>query len=167
MTIGRPTLYSSDVAASICAYIASGKSLINYCKQHAIDYTTVAKWLNKYPEFFEAYARARLEQAEFMADEIIELSDETPDMSRDKNGNMVIDSAWVTNQKNRVEARKWIIAKLKPSKYGDKQHLEITGKDGEPLSIRLIEAQQRLLKDITPETPLIEQAKSITPEDLI
>ncbi len=167
MTIGRPTLYSSDVASSICAYIASGKSLIGYCKQHDIDYTTVAKWLNKYPEFFEDYARARLEQAEFMADEIIELSDETPDMSRDKNGNMVIDSAWVTNQKNRVEARKWIIAKLKPSKYGDKQQIELTGKDGAPLSLRLVEMQQRLLKDITPDTLTIEHIQPIAIEDII
>lgn len=35
-----------------------------------------------------------------------------------------------------------------------KQQIEMTGKDGEPLSIRLLAAQERLLKDVTPAKTL-------------
>lgn len=46
-----------------------------------------------------------------------------------------------------------------------KQQIELTGKDGEPLSIRLIEAQQRLLKNVTPPPLLLEQVTSSTNEN--
>ena len=45
-----------------------------------------------------------------------EIADEMPPM--DANGRT--DSGWVQWQRNRIDTRKWIAAKLKPKKYGDK-----------------------------------------------
>jgi hypothetical protein len=91
---------------------------------------TVFRWLadEERQTFREQYARAREEQAECLADEIVGIADgdnEDADPQRDK---------------LRVDARKWVAAKLKPKKYGDKQLL---GSDPEnPLpdgfSIRLV-----------------------------
>ena len=150
--MGRPSTYTENIGNDICVSIASGNSLVSYCKLANIDYSTVTGWLNQFPEFATKYARAREDQADFMADEIMNLADELPPITPLG----AIDSAWVSNQKNRIEARKWIASKLKPKKYGDKQSVEITGKDGEPLSVRLMSAQARLLKDITPQPELIE-----------
>jgi hypothetical protein len=87
--------------------------------------STVYDWLFKYPSFAEQYTRAREEQADTLADEIINIADEDPVMAeyRDKDGNLVdikIDSGYVNYQRQRIDARKWTAMKLKPKKYGDK-----------------------------------------------
>jgi len=87
--------------------------------------STVYDWLFKYPAFAEQYTRAREEQADTLADEIIAIADEDPVMAeyRDKDGNLVdikIDSGYVNYQRQRIDARKWTAMKLKPKKYGDK-----------------------------------------------
>jgi hypothetical protein len=82
-------------------------------------------WLNAKKDFAEQYARAREEQADTHADEIIAIADENPVINEvhDKDGNVVdvkIDSGYVAYQKQRIEARKWTAAKLRPKKYGDR-----------------------------------------------
>lgn len=152
INMGRHSTYTENIGNDICLSIAGGNSLVSYCKIAKIDYSTVTGWLNQFPEFAIKYAQAREIQADFMADEIMNLVDELPPLTPLGS----IDPAWVSNQKNRIEARKWIASKLKPKKYGDKQSVELTGKDGEPLALRLMAIQERLLKDITPEAPIIE-----------
>jgi len=87
--------------------------------------STVYEWLFRHPSFAEQYTRAREEQADTLADEIIAIADEDPVMAeyRDKDGNLVdikIDSGYVNYQRQRIDARKWTAMKLKPKKYGDK-----------------------------------------------
>jgi hypothetical protein len=85
--------------------------------------STVYLWLLRDSTFSEQYARAREEQAETLADEIVALADEEPIQVVDDKGVGRVDSAWVTWQKNRVDARKWVASKLKPKKYGDRTTL--------------------------------------------
>ena len=99
---------------------------------------TVYSWLYKYPEFLENYTRAREEQAETHADMIIDIADETPQTEeiRDKEGNVIdikLDSAYIAWQKNRIEARKWTAAKMRPKKYGDK--VAVGGDEENPLQV--------------------------------
>lgn len=51
-------------------------------------------------------------------------------------------------------------------RYADKSHVEVTGKDGEPLSLRLIDAHTRLIKDVTPQN-LIEHEPHTSLDDII
>ena len=81
-------------------------------------------WLNRYPDFLEKYVRAREEQAETHADEIVAIADETPQTKeiKDKSGKVIditLDSAFIAWQKQRIDARKWNAAKQRPKKYGD------------------------------------------------
>lgn len=99
----------------------------------------IFEWLNTTPEFAERYARARSEQADALADEILHLADEKPDRVADEQGNQRVDSGWVQWQRNRVEARKWIAAKLKPKKYGEKIDATLSGADGGPVQFQSIE----------------------------
>jgi len=87
------------------------------------------------PEFSDKYARARDEQAETLADEIIAIADEPPAEVTDDKGVSRTDSGWVTWQKNRMDARKWVAAKLKPKKYGDRQVL--AGDAENPLEVKV------------------------------
>ena len=86
---------------------------------------TVYVWLSRDKAFQDKYTCAREEQADTLADEIIAIADEQPEVIevRDKNGNVIdhkLDSAFLAWQKNRMDARKWTAMKLKPKKYGDR-----------------------------------------------
>jgi len=94
------------------------------------DRTVIYDWLLRHPEFANQYARAREEQADTLADEIIAIADEQPEIiavTDKKTGALIehkLDGAFLQWQKNRIEARKWTAMKLKPKKYGDRVALE-------------------------------------------
>jgi hypothetical protein len=128
--VGAPTTYNTHMASIICIRIAEGESLREIVKTVGMpDRTVVYDWLLRHPEFANQYARAREEQADTLADEIIAIADESPETVevRDKEGNVLdikIDSGYVNYQKQRIEARKWTAMKLKPKKYGDRVAVE-------------------------------------------
>jgi hypothetical protein len=70
------------------------------------------------------YTRAREEQADTNADEILQIADEMPPEYTDEKGRTNIDQTYLAWQKQRIEARKWTAAKLKPRKYGDRMAVE-------------------------------------------
>ena len=86
---------------------------------------TVMSWLRKHPEFAAQYARAREEQAETYADEIVAIADDgRNDTYIDENGHERVNQDVVARSRLRVEARKWVASKLKPKKYGEKSKLK-------------------------------------------
>ena len=119
---GRPPVFDQEVIkAEILDWIVCGKSLSAYLKQEGKPgYTLVCQWLKDDAEFQKNYIRAREEQADTFADELMEIADEQPPC--DDNGKT--DAAWIAWQKNRIEARKWIASKMKPKKYGDRQTID-------------------------------------------
>lgn len=123
-TGGRPSIYSPELIATILARISNGDSLRKITSTEGMpSMDTVWKWLIKYPNFAEQYARAREEQAETYADEIIAIIDEQPQQIVDDKGVARTDSGWVSWQRNRVDTRKWVASKLKPKKFGDRTTL--------------------------------------------
>ena len=135
---GRPTLYNEDIAGIICGRLAAGESLNRICRDDEMpSIVAVYSWLAKHEEFLKLYTRAREEQADTLADEITDIADEQPELDPlyDKDGQLIemrMHSAYVTWQKNRVDARKWVAAKLKPRKYGEK--LDVTS-DGQKVGL--------------------------------
>ena len=94
---------------AICARIAGGASLRTICLDKDLPTPQgVRKWLNadKDGELVAQYARAREEQADHYADEIITIAD---------NENLTPE-----DRRIKIDARKWVASKLKPRKYGDK-----------------------------------------------
>ena len=130
--VARPSDYDSETCDLICALIAEGKSIRQICSLDSMPVcSTVFSWLRAHKEFSEQYARAREEQAEAHASEIIDIADAppitydapAPDGSTDKK----IDPAGEQWRKSRIDARKWIASKLLPKKYGDKLELDHSG----------------------------------------
>jgi len=129
--VGAPTTYNSHIASIICIRIAEGESLREIVKDAGMpDRSTVYDWLLRHLPFADQYARAREEQADTLADEIIAIADEQPEIIAvvdKKTGALIehkLDGAFLQWQKNRIEARKWTAMKLKPKKYGDRVALE-------------------------------------------
>ena len=124
--MGRPSIYSQDLTNRICVRLALGESIRSICKDDKMPaQCQIYAWLNRHPEFQEQYTRAREEQAETHADQIVDIADETPALLevKDKEGNIVdikLDSAYIAWQKQRIDSRKWNASKQRPKKYGDR-----------------------------------------------
>lgn len=128
--MGRPSIFTEDLAARICERIVLGESLRAICKDDDMpSIASIFKWIAEKPTFSEQYARAKEEQAETMADEIVAISDETEYEKVEVDGvplAVKFDSTAVARNRLRVDARKWVAAKLKPKKYGDKLDVNST-----------------------------------------
>ena len=127
-TTGRPTKFNQQTADLICMMLSEGMSLRQILKADTVGalpaQSTIYEWLIRHPLFAEQYARAREEQADTNADEILDIADEMPPEYTDKEGRTSLDATYINWQKNRIEARKWTAAKLRPKKYGDRVALE-------------------------------------------
>lgn len=139
--VGRPSDYTAEIAAEICGLLASGQPLVAICRDEKTpDVRTVYRWLAAHEEFRLMYARAREDQADTLADQIIEIAD-TPMLGiktkTDDEGNVeTTEGDMIEHRRLRVDARKWIAAKLKPRKYGERLNTEHTGLDGGPIIIK-------------------------------
>lgn len=158
---GRPSSFDQDIADTICIRLGQGESLRTICKDEGMPaQSTVYVWLQRFPEFTEQYARAREEQAETHADEIVSIADETPAIKevRDKDGNVIditLDSAYIAWQKQRIEARKWNAAKQRPKKYGDR--VTHAGDDENPV---VVENNHNVFGELLKAIKLERQAKA-------
>lgn len=122
---GRPSKYSAELAALICGRIAEGESLRQICRDDAMPgISTVMQWLAAKPEFVEQYARAREAQQDAWADEILEIADDGRNdwiiREEGEAGGVISNQEHIQRSKLRVDARKWLMSKLAPKKYGDK-----------------------------------------------
>jgi hypothetical protein len=133
--VGRPSDYGPEIAAHICAEIAAGKSMREICRADGMpDMATVFRWLARHAEFREQYTRARELQADYLAEEILEIADDgRNDWTKREDGSEAVNAETVQRSRLRVDARKWLMSKLQPKKYGDKITQEMTGGDGLPL----------------------------------
>jgi hypothetical protein len=138
--MGRPSSFTQHIADLICVRIAEGESLRKICEDDEMpERVTIYRWLAADPDFCNQYTRAREDQADTLADEIIAIADEQPEVIAvlDRHGALIehkLDNAFLQWQKNRIDARKWTAMKLKPKKYGDRQIL--AGDSEAPLEVQ-------------------------------
>lgn len=135
MAGGRPSAFTKEKAAAICERIAEGESLRKICEDESLpNKSTVMRWMDAHPEFRDQYARAREAQADYWAEEIIQIADDgANDTTTDAEGNERTNQDVIARSRLRVDTRKWLMARMAPKKYGDKVTQEITGADGAPL----------------------------------
>ena len=111
--VGRPSLYSPELADHICSLIMDGESMIAICKRPGMpDRGTVIRWLETLPDFATKHAHARAWQAEHMDDLILDTA------KRSKAETAAADRV-------KIAAYQWRAAKLKPKVYGDKADVNV------------------------------------------
>lgn len=125
--------YNKDIIFPlILSEIEEGASLRSILKREDMPGRTVFfEWLNQDEFKANQYARSCELRSEYIFEEILEIADET---SRDTiytdKGEMP-NSEWMARSRLRVDARKWMLGKMNPKKYGDK--LDVTT-DGEKIT---------------------------------
>lgn len=124
-------------AALICERIAEGFTLKQIGREIGCSDSAITLWAANDPEFASMYARAREAQAEHFAAELLEIADDGSNdwIERESGGASVIvpDHEHINRSRLRVDARKWLMARMAPRRWGDRQ--EITGADGGPLLV--------------------------------
>lgn len=111
---GRPTMYTPAVVDEICERIAMGESLLRITQDsHMPDRVQVFRWIHKYEEFRNKYARAKENQADAYEEMMLDTARTEEDVARAR---LIVDTM------------KWTASKLKPKKYGDKLDLTSDGK---------------------------------------
>lgn len=146
--MARPSSFTQETADAICGRLIGGESLRQICLSDDMpDKSTVMRWLasENHTAFRDQYARAKTVQADVMAEEILDIADDgTNDyksrMSADGSTDEVIDHDHIARSRLRVDARKWLMSKMAPKKYGDK--LQHTGPDGDEPAKLVIEWQR-------------------------
>jgi hypothetical protein len=140
MPAGRPSEYDPQVAADICHQVSiTTQSLEAICNAHDAfpSSRTFYRWLLDREDLRQLYARARDAQLQILADQIVPLADtdricEKITIKADGSREVVVLDQ-VERSKLQIDSRKWLLSKLAPQKYGDKQQL--TGPDGGPIQI--------------------------------
>jgi hypothetical protein len=133
--MGRPTLYSPEMVDTICGYLAEGMSLRTIQDIDGMpDKATILRWLPKYPEFRDQYVRACEARSDAHAEELLEIADDATNdwmaSNNPDNPGYRENGEAIRRSQLRIETRKWLMGKHGMKKYGDKQHLEHTTKDG-------------------------------------
>lgn len=140
---GRPSLYTPELAQEICDTIgSSNKALQSLClmNAHWPSYNAIYEWIrDNRCGFGDAYAKAKEDQADYLADDILRIIDKPETFI--ENG---VERNDTQMMRIKVDALKWHAMKLKPKKYGDKQIIEQTTSENEQLKEELRELRAQL-----------------------
>ena len=135
MPSGRLSTYSAEIAATICERMANGESLREICRDEGFPPEgTVRGWaIADINGFATQYTRAKEARTEHWAEEIIEIADDasndymTRQLGDDGPEVQVIDHEHINRSRLRVDTRKWLMSKIAPKNYGDRQDVQHSG----------------------------------------
>ena len=127
------------IADKVCALMQTGIPCGKDCAKVGIPKTTFLGWTKGTGGIPDQYAHAQEAMIHSIAEQIMAISDETPVTIVDQNGISRYDSAAVQHQRLQVDSRKWLLSKMMPKVYGDKNVQEITGPNGGPITLAALD----------------------------
>jgi hypothetical protein len=131
----QPVRRSDEIENEILTRLAAGETLRAICRSENMpDASAVVQWCDSSVGvdggFAQRYAHARRLGLDAIAEETIAIAD---DVSLDPAGRRVA-----------VDARKWLLSKMRPDKYGDRVATEISGPGGAPVQMEINAAKESL-----------------------
>ena len=104
--------------------------------------STVQLWISTDEQLSGIYARGKVKQADYMAEEILSIADDATNdymavMNADGSERDVLNSEHVQRSRLRIDSRKWLMSKLIPKKYGDR--LALDGKISQRTTVKIID----------------------------
>ena len=129
------TAYGPETTDLICDRIAGGETLRTICADPAMPAkSTVMVWLRDNQDFAQGYSRACEQRAIAWGEEIIEIADHAE----------ADDAIAVQRARLKIDARKWLMGKANPKKYGDKIDLNHSGSIGSKApDVSVLEPKER------------------------
>lgn len=113
------------------------RSILTYADKNVLpSMRTFLRWVSEDEDLRQQYARAMEVRSEAMFEEILEISDEAnADLDITEDGKIRVVGEAVQRSRLKIDARKWMLGKMNPKKYGDK--VDITS-DGEKVNTTII-----------------------------
>jgi hypothetical protein len=110
------------IFSNILLEIEKGRALRNVLNDADMPSSkTFYNWLESDEDKVKRYARACELRADTIFEDILDIADDSSnDITTDPLGNERLNTEFVQRARLRVDARKWIVSKLNPKKYGDK-----------------------------------------------
>lgn len=121
-------MYDREKADQVLQLMSDGWTLAKACEYARVARPEFYRWREAdHDGLLARYARAREALFEHWADQIVDIADS-------REGDAV---AAHNSQRLSVEARKWLLSKLKPEQYGDssKQTIDMTVKGQDPATV--------------------------------
>ena len=113
----RPSIFTQELAETICDRIAEGESLRRICLDSDMpDKATVLRWCDRDPQFRESYAMALEWRCDMLLDEILEIADGLNGRRLSKGGNQPPRDS-TAHARLQIGVRKWLYCRLMPKKY--------------------------------------------------
>ena len=88
---------------------------------------TFFEWLKDDDEKANQYARACEVRAEGIFEDILEIADNSSNDTIITDKGEIPNSEWIARSRLKVDARKWMLGKMNPKKYGEKIQQEHSG----------------------------------------
>jgi hypothetical protein len=111
------SLYSDDLAAEIVARIAEGRTITDISESEGMpSRRTITRWMAENETFGAQCARARIAQADVLADKIKRVCDE-----------VLRDEIRPDNARVALNSLQWLAMKANPQAYGDKIGVQHSG----------------------------------------
>ncbi len=129
----RKSKIDSESIERILAELANGESLRKACENAGVARSTFLDLVDSDKELTDRYARVRAKGAEVEFERLQDLAEEPPPL--DANGKT--DSGWVQWKRLQIDTAKWMLAKKRPERYGDRVEQHHTGSVGLAISIDL------------------------------
>jgi len=129
------------IVDEICEKIISNNISLRKATEdnRPISKSTFLDWCSENKGFADQYARAMVARSDAMADEILEIADESAnDWQIDpETGKEYINHEVVQRSRLKIDTRKWLMGKMAPKKYGDKLDVTSAGEQIKPNVIYL------------------------------
>lgn len=126
---GRPLEYTKEMGDRICELVATTPlGLAKLCKTYPElpDKETIRRWRYRVQDFRVQYAQAKVDQADILAEECVDIADEDAlDVRIDpETGFETCNTEFIARSRLRIDTRKWLAGKLLPKQYGDAKQVE-------------------------------------------
>lgn len=106
--MGRPTIYTPELAQEICLAVSKGLPLFRLCDERADwpERGTIYRWATERADFRDMFTRARELKAHLFSEEMLEIAEKAAPES-------------VRVAELQIKTRQWLAGKLSRADYGD------------------------------------------------
>lgn len=123
-----------NIVKAICEDVIENKlSFTQAVNNSPISYVSFFNWITESEKLKALYNYAREIRSDILFEEIIDIADTTEDgevIKDTPNGTIVERGDMLGHRRLKIDARKWVVSKMQPKKYGEK--LDVTT-DGQPI----------------------------------
>jgi len=144
--MGRDSTYNDELGRKICDVIANtDKGIPSLAKEIDFfpDRATIYIWRQKHDSFNAMFVKAKQDQADYLAENIVELSKERMHYI-DSEGNQRVDTGSVASTRLQIDSIKFLAAKLAPKTWGDQKQIDDLTKQNEQSRQEILELRVKL-----------------------